>query len=208
MMEPFVRLTGIAAPLMEDNIDTDIIFPARFLLITARDGLGRYAFHDRRFNADGSEQPDFILNREPWRGAQILVTGTNFGMGSSREQAVWSLLGQGIRCIIAPSFGEIFYANCFRNGVLPIIFSQDKIASLAADATEGKRMTVDLASLRLSVAGRKAITFTVGDEQRQALLNGWDETALILNGQGGAIAAFELQQRLSQPWLYQTGDAA
>lgn len=205
MMEPFVRLTGIAAPLMEENIDTDIIFPARFLLITARDGLGRYAFHDRRFCADGGEKADFILNREPWRSAQILVTGPNFGMGSSREQAVWSLLGQGISCIIAPSFGEIFYANCFRNGVLPIIFSQDKIAALAADAADGKRMTVDLASLKIGVVGRKAISFTVGDEQRLALLNGWDETALILNAQGEAIEAFELQQRHSQPWLYQTG---
>lgn len=207
-MDPFVRLTGIAAPLMEDNIDTDIIFPARFLLITARDGLGRYAFHDRRFNADGSEQPDFILNREPWRGAQILVAGPNFGTGSSREQAVWSLLGQGIRCIIAPSFGEIFYANCFRNGVLPIIFPQGKITVLAADAADGKKMTVDLASLKLSVAGRNAVTFAVGDEQRQALLNGWDETALILNGQSGAIDAFERKQRHRQPWLYETEDAA
>ena len=135
------------------------------------------------------------------------MAGANFGMGSSREQAVWSLLGQRIRCIIAPSFGEIFYANCFRNGVLPIIFSQDKIAALAADATDGKRMTVDLASLKLSVAGRKAVTFTVSDEQRQALLNGWDETALILNGQGGAIDAFERKQRHSQPWLHQMGDA-
>ncbi|NIJ09472.1 3-isopropylmalate/(R)-2-methylmalate dehydratase small subunit [Sphingomonas vulcanisoli] len=203
-MTPFTPLTGIAAPLMEENVDTDIIFPARFLLITAREGLGRYAFHDRRFSADGSEQPDFILNQAPFRDARILIADANFGSGSSREQAVWALLGFGIRCVIAPSFGEIFEANCYRNGVLPITLPRDAIASLAQLARAGwGNFTVDLDAQQIVVDRGPTIAFTILPERRLALLNGWDETATILNTREADIATFEARQRSDQPWLWE-----
>eukprot|EP01037_Dinobryon_pediforme_P039458 gene39458-48079_t len=150
-MTPFTTLSGMAAPLPEENVDTDIIFPARFLLITARAGLGRYAFHDRRFDAQGEEIADFVLNRAPWRDAPILLAAANFGSGSSREQAVWALLGQGITCVIAPSFGEIFYGNCFRNGVLPIVLPADLVAALTQRAAAGETFAIDLAAKTLRV---------------------------------------------------------
>lgn len=204
-MTPFIQLAGMAAPMPEDNVDTDIIFPARFLLITAREGLGRYAFNDRRFDAHGGEIPGFVLNRAPWRDAPILIAGANFGSGSSREQAVWALLGRGIRCIVAPSFGEIFHANCFRNGVLPIVLTPDVVAGLMAAAQRGDSITVDLAAQSLTIVGAAPIAFNIGAEQRLALLNGWDETAMILNGRGDDIAAFEDRHRQAQPWLFDTG---
>ena len=202
-MTPFVRLEGIAALLMEENVDTDIIFPARFLLITARDGLGRYAFHDRRFDADGAEQPDFILNRDPWRAARILVVDANFGSGSSREQAVWTLAGFGIGCVIAPSFGEIFQANCYRNGVLPIVLAPERVAELAEQAKAGRTFTVDLEAQRIVVENH-ATAFVTPPEQRLALLNGWDDTATILNTREADILAFEARQRAEQPWLWES----
>lgn len=202
-MTPFTTLTGIAASLPEDNVDTDIIFPARFLLITARDGLGRYAFHDRRFDADGQEIACFVLNKEPWRDAPILIAGANFGSGSSREQAVWALLGQGLTCVIAPSFGEIFYGNCFRNGVLPIVLPEAVVAELSLAAQQAARFTVDLEAQSLNVEGRDPIAFEVGKEHRLALLNGWDETELILNASGDDIAAFETAHKAAQPWLFE-----
>ena len=149
-MTPFIRVEGIAAPLMEENIDTDIIFPARFLLITARDGLGRYAFHDRRFDAEGFELPGFILNRSPFVDAKILIADANFGSGSSREQAVWALAGFGIAAVIAPSFSEIFEANCFRNGLLPIALPRAKVADLAKLAESRLCFTVDLDAQRIT----------------------------------------------------------
>jgi len=204
-MTPFTQLVSTAANLPEENVDTDIIFPARFLLITARRGLGRYAFHDRRFAPDGSEISDFILNRTPFRNAQTLIAGANFGSGSSREQAVWALLGQGIKCVIAPSFGEIFHANCFRNGVLPIVLGDDLVATLGTLADKGWSFRIDLENQQIRVSDAAPISFTVGAEQRLALLNGWDETALILNARGADIATFEAAQRIVQPWLYETG---
>lgn len=206
-MTPFTTLTGIAASLPEDNVDTDIIFPARFLLITARDGLGRYAFHDRRFDADGQEIACFVLNKEPWRDAPILIAGANFGSGSSREQAVWALLGQGLTCLIAPSFGEIFYGNCFRNGVLPIVLPEAVVAELSLAAQQAARFTVDLEMQTLSVGGGIPIAFEVGKEHRLALLNGWDETELILNANGNDITAFETAHKAAQPWLFEGATA-
>jgi 3-isopropylmalate/(R)-2-methylmalate dehydratase small subunit len=202
---PFVRLDGTAAPLMEENVDTDIIFPARFLLITARKGLGRYAFHDRRFAADGTELPDFILNRAPFRNARILIADANFGSGSSREQAVWALLGFGIRCVIAPSFGEIFAGNCYRNGVLPVTLPRDAVASLTelAEAGWGK-FTIDLEAQSIVVDSGPIIAFSVPVERRLALLNGWDDTATILNTREPDIAAFEARQHARQPWLWES----
>lgn len=204
-MTPFVRLDGTAAPLMEENVDTDIIFPARFLLITARKGLGRYAFHDRRFAADGTELPDFILNRAPFRNARILIADANFGSGSSREQAVWALLGFGIRCVIAPSFGEIFAGNCYRNGVLPVTLPRDAVASLTelAEAGWGK-FTIDLEAQSIVVDSGPIIAFSVPVERRLALLNGWDDTATILNTREPDIAAFEARQHARQPWLWES----
>ncbi len=203
-MTPFTRLTGMAANLPEENVDTDIIFPARFLLITARDGLGRHAFHDRRYDAAGAEIADFVLNRPPSRDAPILISGANFGSGSSREQAVWALLGKGIRCVIAPSFGEIFFANCLRNGVLPILLPEGEVARLGRLAEAGQRFTVDLEAETLAVGNETPIPFAIGAEQRLALLNGWDETTLILNARGAEIAAFEAGHRQAQPWLFET----
>jgi 3-isopropylmalate/(R)-2-methylmalate dehydratase small subunit len=207
-MTPFTQLRGAATPMAEDNIDTDIIFPARFLLITARDGLGQYAFHDRRFDAEGQEIADFILNRDPWRTAPILIAGANFGSGSSREQAVWALVGQGIRCVVAPGFGEIFHGNCFRNGVLPIVLPEDIVAVLSLAARQALTFTVDLEAQTLSVANWDVISFDVGREHRLALLNGWDETDQILDARGDEIAAFETRHQQSQPWLFDRGTPA
>lgn len=207
-MTPFVRLAGVAASLREENVDTDIIFPARFLLITAREGLGRYAFHDRRFDAAGREIDDFVLNRAPWRDAPILIAGANFGSGSSREQAVWALLGHGITCVIAPSFGEIFQANCMRNGVLPIVLPPEVTAGLMRQAEAGARFAIDLEAQTIRVNGGDPIEFAIDAEQRQALLNGWDETSLILNARGDDIDAFETVHRQAQPWLFETGATA
>lgn len=202
-MTPFGRLTGTAAPLPEENVDTDIIFPARFLLITERHGLGRYAFHDRRFAADGSEIATFVLNRTPWRGSPILIAGANFGSGSSREQAVWTLLGHGIRCVVASSFGEIFHGNCLRNGVLPIVLPEPIVVALMASAQDGCIFVVDLDAQVIASEGLPPLSFPIDPEQRLALLNGWDETDLILNARGPDIAAFEDRQCHDQPWLYE-----
>ncbi|MEE3623525.1 3-isopropylmalate dehydratase small subunit [Nitrospirillum sp. BR 11752] len=202
MIQPFVRVAGPAAALPEENVDTDIIYPARFLLITARLGLGPYAFHDRRFHADGGEVADFVFNQPPWREAPILVAGANFGSGSSREQAVWALLGRGIRCVIAPSFGEIFQANCYRNGVLPITLPPDQVAALSADAVEARAFEVDLEAQTVTVAGKAPLPFTIDPERQRALLNGWDETATLLNAHGADIETFEGRHRRLQPWLF------
>ena len=202
-MTPFVRLEALAAPLMEENVDTDIIFPARFLLITAREGLGRYAFHDRRFtNDEGRERDGFVLNQKPWNEAQVLIAGDNFGSGSSREQAVWALSGFGIRCVVAPSFGEIFQANCIRNGVLPIVLAPATVLDLAALAATGLCFTVDLETQTILVGDRQW-TFAIPPEQRLAMLNGWDDTAMILNTRGSEIERYEDRQRLLQPWLWE-----
>ena len=199
---PFVRVEGHAAALPEDNVDTDIIFPARFLLLTTRKGLGDHAFHDRRFHADGSEIAGFVLNRAPFREAKVIVAGANFGSGSSREQAVWALLDFGIRAVIAPGFGEIFHANCMRNGVLPLTFDAAVCAQLMRAAEGGEAFAIDLEAQQVSVPGMAPIAFTLPPERREAMLNGWDETDQIVGTFGARITAFEAAQRLSQPWLY------
>ncbi|MEO9599428.1 3-isopropylmalate dehydratase small subunit [Parasphingorhabdus sp.] len=201
--QPFKTLSGIAAPLEQDNIDTDIIFPARFLLITAREGLGRYAFHDRRFETDGQENPDFILNQNPFREAPILLAGANLGSGSSREQAVWALLGFGVRAVIAPSFGEIFQANCLRNGILPITLPDETVRKLLGRAKDGLNLTIDLESQTIAVEDDVRFDFDIAPERKLALINGWDETAQILNQRVNDISAFEARQRQDQPWLYE-----
>lgn len=199
---PFTTVTGRAAAMGEDNIDTDIIFPARFLLITARAGLGDYAFHDRRFAADGSEIPGYVLNDPRFRNPAIVVAGANFGSGSSREQAVWAMWGLGIRAVVSSSFGEIFQSNCLRNGIVPIVLPEPEIATLMESAERGAFFTVDLEAQQLAVEGRAPLTFSIPAERRLALLNGWDETDQIVNQYSADIEAFELRQRVSQPWLY------
>ena len=201
-IQPFTTVRGVAAPMPQENIDTDIIFPARFLLITAREGLGKYAFHDRRFDEHGNEVADYVLNQAPWRDAPIIVAGANFGSGSSREQAVWALLGRGVRCVIAPSFGEIFRNNCLRNAVLPVALAQGQIDMLMAVASNGGEIAIDLEGQTVVADGLAPIGFDIAEERKLALANGWDETDLILSQFNDDITRFEQQQRRSTPWLY------
>ena len=201
-MTPFTTLTSVAAPLPQDDIDTDIIYPARFLLITDRAGLDRFGFHDWRFDAEGREKPGFPLAQDRWRGAQILVTGANFGCGSSREHAPWALAALGVRAVIAPSFGEIFYNNCFKNGLLPIVVAAEDHAALLADAQAARPLTIDLADGTIGRSDGTAIAFAVDADRRDALLNGWDEIDTILVRHAAEIDTFEAAQRRSQPWLW------
>lgn len=196
-MEPFTRLTSRAAPLPQANIDTDIILPARFLLNTAKRGLGQYAFFEWR------EAGAFVLDQPRWRGAQVLVAGDNFGCGSSREHAPWALHDLGIRCIVAPGFGEIFRANMLRNGMLPVTLAEAEWRSVLAAADRAEPLTVDLLSTTIMLADGSDIAFTLPDDERQALLGGWDEIDGIRARHGEAITAFERSQRETAPWLWE-----
>jgi 3-isopropylmalate/(R)-2-methylmalate dehydratase small subunit len=200
-MEAFTRTVGLAAPLPEANIDTDIIFPARFLLITRKAGLGRYAFYEWRYARDGSELSHFVLNREPFRGAQIIVAGDNFGCGSSREQAPWALRDLGVRCIISSSFGEIFYSNCLKNGILPVAVSANQLIRLMRDAEAEYPIAVDLEAQVIRRKNGDIFAFEIEAWRREALLNGRDEIAIVLGDLGGAIDNFENRQGAEQPWL-------
>ena len=201
-MTPFVRLEGPAAPIAEDNVDTDILYPARFLLRMEKTGLGELLFHDRRFTPEGAERPEFVLNREPWRTATILVARCNFGCGSSREQAVWALADFGIRCVIAASFGDIFHGNCMQNGILPIRLGDDELAAVMGAATAGAPISVDLDARRIGLPGEKDIGFAIEASAREALMMGWDATDMILRRERPAIAAFEGRHRAASPWLF------
>lgn len=200
MPQPFVRMTGVAAALLEDHIDTDIIFPARYLLLMEREGLGDYLFGDRRRTASGEIINEFVLNRSPYDSATILFAGENFGCGSSREQAVWALADFGIRCIVAPSFGEIFQANCARSGVLAVQLPVDAVRRLA-ERSAGSMTTVDLPE-QVIRAGDEAIPFQIKASLKESLLNGWDDTDILLAKHATAIDLFEERQRQIQPWLY------
>lgn len=197
-MTPFARLTAIAAPFPEGQIDTDVIFPARFLLLLDKKGLGRHLFHERR--AKGG----FVLDTPPWDKARILVTGPDFGTGSSREQAVWALVDFGIRCVIGPSFGEIFFANCFRNGVLPVVLTGDPWHRVLAEAEAGRPVTIDLPAQEVRLADGSAIPFAVEADRKRALLEGLDEIGVILRDDLAAIEAFEARHRATRPWLVLT----
>lgn len=194
-MEKLTKLRSVAAPLMEDAIDTDVIFPARFLLLLERDGLGRYAFNERR----GGNEP-FVLDQPPYDKAQILVTGETFGTGSSREQAVWALADLGIRCVIARSFGEIFHANCFKNGVLPISLQGEEMARMEKAARAGEEVEVDLPSQTIRV-GDTAIAFEIEANRKRALMAGLDEIGAILSDDAEALAAYEERRARETPWL-------
>jgi 3-isopropylmalate/(R)-2-methylmalate dehydratase small subunit len=208
-MEKFTQLTGIAAPLPMINIDTDKIFPAGYLKTIKRTGLSKYLFEEIRFRPDGSENPDFVLNQGPYRQAKILVAGDNFGCGSSREHAPWALLDFGIHCVIAPSFADIFYNNCFKNGLLPIALPQEQVDLLMEDARKGGNavLTIDLEKGTISRPDGETVTFTIDPFRKHCLLNGLDDIGLT-EQKTTDIAAYEQQARTARPWLFgmtQTG---
>jgi len=200
---PFTTLTGVAAPLPLANVDTDKIIPSRFLKTIERKGLGRAAFADLRFNDDGSEKPEFVLNQEPYRHAEILVTHENFGCGSSREHAPWALLDFGIRCVIAPDFADIFHNNSFKNGILPIRLSREICDRLMEDARMGAnaRLSVDLARQVVIRPNGEEIPFEVDPLRKHRLLNGLDDIGETMQ-RATVIQGFEEKQRAAQPWLY------
>jgi 3-isopropylmalate/(R)-2-methylmalate dehydratase small subunit len=202
-MKPFTTLTGIAAPLPQANVDTDKIIPARFLKTIARTGLGKSLFANIRYREDGSENPDFVLNQEPWRKAEVLVAHENFGCGSSREHAPWALLDFGIRCVIAPSFGDIFHNNSFKNGILPIRLPREICDKLMEDAKLGQnaRLTVDLARQVVVRPNGEEIPFEVDAFRKHLLLNGLDDIGQTMQ-HAPTIDGFEAKQRAAQPWLY------
>ncbi len=203
-MQPFTTLEGIAAPLPLVNVDTDKIIPARHLKTIKRTGLGVHLFETLRYQDDGSERPEFILNREPWRHAEILIAGENFGCGSSREHAPWALLDYGIRCVIAPSFADIFFNNCFKNGVLPIVLPKEQVEILSREASEAKdpTFTIDLEKQEIHrPLGNEVFRFEVDAFRRHCLLNGLDDVGLTMQ-KARRIDDFEATQRAAEPWLY------
>ncbi len=201
-MDKFTSLTGVAAPLPMVNVDTDMIIPKQFLKTIKRTGLGVNLFTEMRYNADGTENPDFVLNKPAYREAQILVAGDNFGCGSSREHAPWALLDFGIRCVIAPSFADIFFNNCFKNGILPIALPQEEIDKLLDDASRGANavLTVDLEKQVITGPDGGSISFDVDPFRKHCLLNGLDDIGLTMEKED-AIEAFEAKQSAAQPWL-------
>jgi 3-isopropylmalate/(R)-2-methylmalate dehydratase small subunit len=200
-MQSFTRLTAVAAPLPMINVDTDMIIPKQFLKTIKRSGLGESLFFEMRYDDAGAEKPDFVLNREPYRGAQILIAGDNFGCGSSREHAPWALLDFGIRCVIAPSFADIFYNNCFKNGILPVVLPREQVEALTAFAAAGATLTVDLERQEVIAPDGVTMPFEVDSFRKSCLLGGLDEIGLTLQ-KAPAIDAFEQRHKASQPWLF------
>jgi 3-isopropylmalate/(R)-2-methylmalate dehydratase small subunit len=205
-MDKFTTLNSVAAPIMRENIDTDVIIPINRLVgNSVRGSLGKWGFTAWRYKPDGAENPEFILNREPYRGAQILITGVNFGCGSSREGAVWALQEMGIRCVIGSSFGDIFFNNCFQNGLLPVVLDRQTVESLAreVEARQGAgRVTVDLAEMTVTTPSGKRHSFAVEPARREALLEGLDEIAMTLK-RAPDIAAFQAEDRRQRPWVHE-----
>lgn len=200
-MQKFTTLTAIAAPLDIMNVDTDMIIPKQFLKTIERTGLGKSLFNDMRYNEDGSEKADFVLNKPQYRKSHILVAGDNFGCGSSREHAPWALLDFGIRSVISTSFADIFYNNCFKNGILPVVLPKEAVAELMQDASEGVEITVDLANQKVIGGNRKEYSFSVDPHRKHCLLNGLDDIGLTLQHKS-SIDSFEARQKAAQPWLY------
>ena len=200
-MEKFVKLTGVAAPLPVVNIDTDMIIPKDYLKTIKRTGLGKGLFAEARYNEDGSINPDFVLNKPAYQNAKILVAGDNFGCGSSREHAPWALLDFGIRCVISTSFADIFYNNCFKNGILPIVVSQADLDKLMDDASRGSNATlsVDLEAKEIRGPDGGVVKFDLDDFKRHCLLNGLDDIGLTLE-KATAIDSFEKSAATSRPW--------
>ena len=201
-MDKFTKLTGIAAPLPLINVDTDMIIPKQFLKTIQRSGLGKNLFDEMRYDADGTEIADFVLNQPAYRNAQILVAGDNFGCGSSREHAPWALLDFGIRCVISTSFADIFFNNCFKNGILPIVLPQEDVDKLMDDAERGANatVTVDLESQTITGPDGGTIAFEVDPFRKHCLLNGLDDIGLTLE-KSAAIDAFEGRAAQERPWV-------
>ena len=201
-MTPFTTLTGTAAPLPLVNVDTDMIIPKQYLKTIQRTGLGKGLFDEMRYREDGSEDPDFVLNKPAYRNAEILVAGENFGCGSSREHAPWALLDFGIRCVIAPSFADIFFNNCFKNGILPIALPQEEVDKLLDDASRGANatLTVDLEKQTIQGPDGGTIPFEVDPWRKHCLLNGLDDIGLTLE-KASHIDAFEKDAALARPWV-------
>lgn len=200
-MQKFTQLSGIAAPLPMVNVDTDMLIPKQFLITIKRSGLGRYLFNDLRFDADGREKPDFVLNKPSYRETKILIGGANFGCGSSREHAPWSLVDFGIRCIIAPSFADIFFNNCFKNGLLPLTLPMEQVDRLMALAERpGTVLTVDLEAQTVTGPDGVRFDFTLDSFRKYCLVNGLDDIGLT-EQHLPEIEAFEAKRKVEQPWV-------
>ena len=201
-MQKFEKLTGVAAPLDILNVDTDMIIPKQFLKTIKRSGLGKNLFDEMRFNLDGSEIDGFVLNQVPYRNAKILVAGDNFGCGSSREHAPWALLDFGVRCVITTSYADIFYNNCFKNGILPIVVSAEDRDALMADArdTENPELTVDLTNQTIQRPNGPTVLFDIDPFRKQCLLEGLDDIGLTLE-KADEIDQYEARRDQEQPWL-------
>ena len=200
-MDKFTTLTGVAAPMPLVNIDTDMIIPKQFLKTIQRSGLGKNLFDEMRYTQDGQEIPDFVLNQPAYRKAQILVAGDNFGCGSSREHAPWALLDFGIRCVISTSFADIFFNNCFKNGILPVVLPQSAVDHLMDDAKKGEnaRITIDLERQMVTAADGTEFPFEVDAFKKHCLLNGLDDIGLTME-KASAIDAFEARNTTLRPW--------
>ena len=201
-MEKFTVLEGVAAPLKLVNVDTDKIIPKQYLKTIKRTGLGKGLFAELRYQDDGSENPGFVLNQPAYRKAKILVAGDNFGCGSSREHAPWALLDFGIRCVISTSFADIFYNNCFQNGILPIQVSPENLAKLFDDAERGANatLTIDLAKQEIRGPDGGTIKFELDSFRKECLLNGWDDIGLTMRSED-KISSYETKHRADAPWL-------
>jgi len=201
-MEKFTKLSGVAAPMPLVNIDTDMIIPKQYLKTIQRAGLGDKLFAEMRYNNDGSEKEDFVLNQPAYRGAQILVAGDNFGCGSSREHAPWALADFGIRCVISTAFADIFYNNCFKNSILPIQVSAKDLEKLMDDASRGSNATlsIDLPAQEIKGPDGGTLSFELDPFRKHCLLNGLDDIGLTLE-KTEKVDSFEALQKLSQPWL-------
>lgn len=200
-MEAFVRLDAKAAPLPLANIDTDQIIPKQFLKTVEREGLGKGLLYDYRFDEQGNEKPDFVLNRPEYKGAGILVTGDNFGCGSSREHAPWALMDFGIRCVIATSFADIFFNNCFQNGLLPVVLKADEVQALSDEAKGGNHvMSVDLESQTVTAPSGKTFRFEIDAKRKEKMLKGLDAIGETLQ-KAPSIDLYESKRALAQPWL-------
>ncbi|MHA6264765.1 3-isopropylmalate dehydratase small subunit [Arenibacterium sp. CAU 1754] len=201
-MDKFEKITGVAAPMPLVNIDTDMIIPKVFLKTIKRSGLGVNLFDEMRFDRQGNEIPDFVLNKPQYRKAEILVAGDNFGCGSSREHAPWAIKDFGIRCVIAPSFADIFYNNCFKNGILPIALPQDQVDVLMKDAEKGAnaRMTVDLENQIITTSDGEEFPFEVDSFKKHCLLEGLDDIGLTM-AKEASIDTFEAKARQERPWV-------
>jgi 3-isopropylmalate/(R)-2-methylmalate dehydratase small subunit len=202
-MDKFTKIRAVAAPLPITNVDTDMIIPQNHLRTIERTGLGKFAFSNIRYHDDGSEREDFVLNKPAYRNAEILIVGENFGCGSSREHAPWALKDFGLKCIIAPSFADIFNGNCFKNGLLPIQLPQEIIDDLMKDADRGANavFTIDLENLEITRPDGEVVTFEVDGFRQHCLINGLDDIGLTM-ARDAKISEFEATQKIQQPWLY------